>query len=609
MKISFTQNYKSISPFEWDDIASLSIVTGLNGAGKSQLLEVISQRYNDAFNNKRNGQSEDQSFLDHNFKFNRFSQGANGFSNISLDNQKFTYGDLKLIVETIYNYKHPRINNSNNYNGSFSYEQEQQLNTLLEARNSTNRFYHLAKSKAPAIWDFLCSTLNKDENDITPFDISLNLPDHIIFEDYYMSNGATLSFTFFLFEYKRLARINAGLPDEQDIAPWEILNEAIEASRLPYKISAPNSEDIARVFQSGINESLNIPFSITITHTSKQYNLQFYDLSSGERILMSLAMLLYYAKENGVDQDILLLDEPDAHLHPSMTKQFFNVVYDVLVKKHGVKVIMTTHSPSTVALAPEADDCSIYELRKDPTLLSKVNSREEAINSLTEGMVLVMPSTRTVLIEGKDDKPFYQALYRLLNDNKLLNGYATITFVSGTGVNSVNHWSKGLRESGLSETIRGIIDKDNGNNTSDGIFRLDRYSIENYMLDPILIFATGKIIPNNVPKYDISSGEEEKIRNLSQVQIQNISNSILAHVKPKIKNIKQNEEDIIPVTYTNGYTIDYPRWFIERRGKELFGIFNEEYGRNLTREGLTNSLKRIQLIPNDILDLFREVQV
>jgi Fe-S cluster assembly ATPase SufC len=41
MKIEVTDIFKSVGPFTWDNIPPLSIITGLNGAGKSQLLELI----------------------------------------------------------------------------------------------------------------------------------------------------------------------------------------------------------------------------------------------------------------------------------------------------------------------------------------------------------------------------------------------------------------------------------------------------------------------------------------------------------------------------------------------------------------------------------------
>jgi hypothetical protein len=41
MNIQFQGKFKSIGPFEWNDIPSFVVITGLNGTGKSQLLRLI----------------------------------------------------------------------------------------------------------------------------------------------------------------------------------------------------------------------------------------------------------------------------------------------------------------------------------------------------------------------------------------------------------------------------------------------------------------------------------------------------------------------------------------------------------------------------------------
>jgi recombinational DNA repair ATPase RecF len=47
MEIRFTGSYRSITEFTWKDIPPLAILTGVNGSGKSQLLERIESRFKD----------------------------------------------------------------------------------------------------------------------------------------------------------------------------------------------------------------------------------------------------------------------------------------------------------------------------------------------------------------------------------------------------------------------------------------------------------------------------------------------------------------------------------------------------------------------------------
>jgi ABC-type molybdenum transport system ATPase subunit/photorepair protein PhrA len=41
MDLILTNKYKVLQPFEWRDVPSFAVVTGVNGTGKSQLLEIV----------------------------------------------------------------------------------------------------------------------------------------------------------------------------------------------------------------------------------------------------------------------------------------------------------------------------------------------------------------------------------------------------------------------------------------------------------------------------------------------------------------------------------------------------------------------------------------
>lgn len=97
------------------------------------------------------------------------------------------------------------------------------------------------------------------------------------------------------------------------------------------------------------------------------------------------------------------MDEPDAHLHPSMTRQFIDILKGVLVDHYKVRVILTTHSPSNVALAPET---SLFVMAREQPRIRRATSKAEAIGLLTSGLVIVSPGTRFVLVEDEDDVRF-----------------------------------------------------------------------------------------------------------------------------------------------------------------------------------------------------------
>jgi hypothetical protein len=77
-----------------------------------------------------------------------------------------------------------------------------------------------------------------------------------------------------------------------------------------------------------------------------------------------------------------MLDEIDASLHPSMTRALLTTLQEVFVKRR-TRVILATHSPSTVALAPEG---SVHVVHKGPARQKiKLRPNKDALELLTEG--------------------------------------------------------------------------------------------------------------------------------------------------------------------------------------------------------------------------------
>src|SRR5690606_21408835 len=124
------------------------------------------------------------------------------------------------------------------------------------------------------------------------------------------------------------------------------------------------------------------PFELKLINTFNQSEVKFSDLSSGEKVLMSLALALYNSKFDIEFPRVLLMDEPDASLHPTMSKQFLEIIENVFVKEKGVKVIITTHSPSTVALAKEED---LFVVNKTGVRIEKT-TKDKALKILTSGV-------------------------------------------------------------------------------------------------------------------------------------------------------------------------------------------------------------------------------
>ncbi len=258
--------------------------------------------------------------------------------------------------------------------------------------------------------------------------------------------------------------------------PWILVNDILARANLPYRVTSPEVGDF------------ELPYRLRLVDKTTDTNISVNDLSSGEKVLMSLALAIYNTQESDGRPDLLLLDEPDAPLHPEFSKLLIETLMDTLVKKAGVKVVMTTHSPSTVAMAP--DSC-VFEVNRS-TKIPELVGNAQATQNLTSGIDFLRVSfekRRQVFVESKYDAQYFSQLYNILHRRR--NFKFEPVFLephSGTSnctdvIQIVNR----LRSSG-SDLAFGIIDFDSTNTSTDSIFVLGegaRYAIENYLLDPI----------------------------------------------------------------------------------------------------------------------------
>lgn len=271
-------------------------------------------------------------------------------------------------------------------------------------------------------------------------------------------------------------------------------------------------------------------------------------LSSGERMILSTMSWLYYqidANQQGVTLaidnkiKILLLDEPDRHLDPKLAKQFFEIVTNELVAKYKVQVIMSTHRLDSIAFAPKD---SIYMLRELENKQCVVPvSRMEAIFRMTSNIRELAAYERKVYTESVPDAQFYAGIYYTLCDwyTKAANNpqqswypsrrhqltFHAVSKEDNNGNNKgdggckkvvdriktdetaiknlsmqcggqVSRWAKVLKlidEPALLQTF-GVVDNDYGatetlvnkNGVSNRAVILNRYSLENYCLDPFI---------------------------------------------------------------------------------------------------------------------------
>ncbi|CAF1001280.1 unnamed protein product [Brachionus calyciflorus] len=78
--------------------------------------------------------------------------------------------------------------------------------------------------------------------------------------------------------------------------------------------------------------------------------------SSGVILLINILILKYIHTQYS-EIDLILMDEPDRHFEPELIEYFFNIINNSF---KNTRVIITTHRPDSIALAPQG---SLWTIR------------------------------------------------------------------------------------------------------------------------------------------------------------------------------------------------------------------------------------------------------
>lgn len=394
--------------------------------------------------------------------------------------------------------------------------------------------------------------------------------------------------------------------------------------------------------------------------------LQFSNLSPGERLELMTLIWIYDSNLMHPNQPaLLLLDEPDAHLHPSLTYDVIERIKNRLVAVYGVQVIMTTHNPITISQLMRTEHLFIMtreNATKKPEII-KATTKREVSQHLIAYSTCVNQRMRFVFVEADDDVRFYEILYRKLLSVKPENSLDAPLFFKAhgqkkqtgsdkessqkgkqkqvesddteTGDNSSSGLVKRLVEkfvprdeddNTLKDFMYGIVDGDNQNpdGLPQNVMALQRYSIENYLCDPLHIFyiLMGRRSTNEnyiklkcVIESSLKENEIELpstftgLRGLSPAVQNQIAQTILDQMIALLFEIlKKNENEEyshiikimrterfklcrnggtfddakVSVKFIQGYQLEYPVFFIKMQGHKLESLYNVIFGTSNT---------------------------
>ncbi len=411
MKLIFKQNHISITQFEPIEIADFTILTGVNGSGKSHLLGAIEQR-------KVAISGMEQASIVH-FNYETFR----------LDNEPaFNAQQITSETESAWQFYQQKIRPSTS-NWRANVDQDEYAAIKDKCVSTKKSFWSAGKERFKAyrtnVKNFFNDNNMKNQQQaqgvfslIKKLPYSIDEIDHDDFTSQYkpyvfkndflpMQLGKVIWDYYAKYEknqyyqYKNEKNNSSYkvLTDREFIEthgekPWDLINRIMEKfDTLDYKVNTPEGMDYFGQFQ------------LKLVHTKKpNLSLDFNSLSSGERILMALVASIYKSTSDNHFPDVLLLDEVDASLHPSMMKNMLEVIQDIFLN-NGIKIILVSHSPTTIALAPED---SVYVMNKSGVNRIEKKSNRSALAILTEGFATLNDIEPNLSVEyniSKTDLP------------------------------------------------------------------------------------------------------------------------------------------------------------------------------------------------------------
>lgn len=150
--------------------------------------------------------------------------------------------------------------------------------------------------------------------------------------------------------------------------------------------------------------------------TKLGHPLEEASISSGESELIALAIEVLVFSRQSIANKVILLDEPDVHLHPDLQQRFTAFVESIAVA-HDLRVVIATHSTAIIGAFSEGADLQIIPIsmrdQSEFSAFSRSNVCAEILPIFgAHPLSTAFNRSPIVLVEGDDDRRVLEQIVR-----------------------------------------------------------------------------------------------------------------------------------------------------------------------------------------------------
>ncbi len=346
-------------------------------------------------------------------------------------------------------------------------------------------------------------------------------------------------------------------------------------------------------------------FEIRAPIREGNYSLDVVSAGSGLNQILQLAAIIVWRNPG-----IVLLDEPDAHLHPSVQAQLLDFLTS-LVERFQVQVILATHSRDLISQAPLQ---SIVPVDRSRSKLGPLESLDHLLleyqrqGTITNiDLALLYQTKRCIFVEGRTDSQLLPLIAQRLGSS-LFVGREQVVLFEFEGVDKIKFLPElvNLFERVIGAQLRWGVIRDSDANVPEvkdkhealakelnipAFYQWKRYSIENYLLEPGLLAAASNRKKQGI---DIDVDQVKEILDEAIVKVEDsVSGVFVTKTQTAYRNfgvVDDNPFDagaVAATRYLRSITT-LEKKLVAYPGKKIFGAFvemlQEKFGVNIRLE-------------------------